>query len=154
MTNRLFSKVSMFAILALVVCATASAQRESPSTFSQDSEHGCSNRTLVGDYGFTIEGTILDANLPIRGLVMQHYDGRGHIAQVDHVVFGGYPPTLDWTPGTGTYTVNPDCTGSGVINSPSNPVPVNIHFVIVDHGRKIKQVVDANAVVAVGEKVD
>jgi len=153
MTIKLLSKVSMFATLALVVCATAIAQRESPS-FSQGSEHGCSNRTLVGDYGFTIEGTILDANLPIRGLVMQHYDGRGNITQVDQVVTGGYPPSKDWTPGTGTYTVNPDCTGSGVINSPSNPVPVNIHFVIVDHGTKIRQVVDANAVVANGEKVD
>jgi hypothetical protein len=162
MTNRLFCKVSMFVLLALVVCSTAIAQRESPSAFSQDSEHGCSNRTLVGDYGLTIEGTILDANLPIRGLVKQHYDGRGHITQVDHVVFGGYPPPLEWTPGTGTYTVNSDCTGSAVIISPSSappgasgpPPPLNIHFVIVDHGRKIKQVVDANAVVAVGEKVD
>jgi len=154
MTSRLFSNVSMITLLAMVVCAPAIAQREGPSTIFQDSAHGCSNRTLAGDYGFTIEGTILNADLPLRGLVMQHYDGRGHITQVDHVVFGGYPPPLEWTPGTGTYTVNPDCTGSGVINSPSNPVPLNIHFVIVDHGRKIKQVVDANAVVAVGEKVD
>jgi hypothetical protein len=38
----------------------------------------CSNRTLVGNYGFTIEGTTLDANAPIRSLALQHYDGRGH----------------------------------------------------------------------------
>jgi len=154
MTIKLLSKISMLAMLAMAVGAPALAQRETSSTFSQESEHRCSNRTLAGDYGFTIEGTILDANLTLRGLVMQHYDGRGNITQVDHIVTGGYPPSKDWTPGTGTYTVNPDCTGSGVINSPSNPVPVTIHFVIVDHGRKIKQVVDANAVVALGEKVD
>lgn len=162
MKNKLLSKVSMLAMLTLVVCATAIAQRESPSTFSQGSDHGCSNKTLSGDYGLTIEGTILDANLPIRGLVLQHYDGWGHITQVDHVVDGGYPPPQEWTPGTGTYTVNPDCTGSAVIISPSSappgatgpPPPLNILFVIVDHGRKIKQVVDANAVVALGEKVD
>lgn len=114
----------------------------------------CSNGTLWGDYGFTIEGTILDANAPIRGLALQHYDGRGHITQVDHIVFGGYPPAQDWTRGTGTYTVNRDCTGSAVINSPSNPLPVKLHFVIVDHGRQIRQVVDANAVVANGTKVN
>ena len=58
--------------------------------------------------------------------------------------------------------LNPDCTGSAVIISPSSappgssepPPPLNIHFVIVDHGRQIKQVVDANAVVANGVKVD
>ena len=92
-----------------------------------------------------IEGTILDANLPIRGLALQHYDGRGHITQVDHLVSGGYPPPQAWTPGTGTYTVNPDCTGSAVIISPSSappgssgpPPPLNIHFVITDHGKQI-----------------
>jgi hypothetical protein len=147
MKRRLLVKVLMLPVVLacylLVSGVPAMAQSEN-----------CSNRTLVGDYGLTIEGTILDANAPIRGLVLQHYDGRGHITQVDHVVFGGYPPTSDWTPGTGTYTVNSDCTGSAVINSPSNPVPVNIHFVIVDHGKQIKQVVDANAVVASGIKVN
>jgi hypothetical protein len=169
MTHHLISKVSMMAMPAMVACsllmsgAPAPAQSRNPSTFPLSvAQGGCSNRTLYGDYGFTIEGTILDANLPIRGLALQHYDGRGHITQVDHVVDGGYPPPVDWTPGTGTYTVNPDCTGSAVIISPSSappgssgpPPPLNIHFVIVDHGNQIKQVVDANAVVANGVKVD
>jgi hypothetical protein len=166
MTHQSISKVSMMAMPAMIAGyllmsgALAQAQQQTASTFSQ--ERGCSNKTLVGDYGFTIEGTILDANLPIRGLALQHYDGRGHITQVDHVVDGGYPPPQEWTPGTGTYRVNPDCTGSAVIISPSSappgssgpPPPLNIHFVIVDHGKQIKQVVDANAVVANGVKVD
>jgi hypothetical protein len=166
MIHRSISKVSMMAMPAMIAgcllmsSALAQAQQETSSTFSQ--ERRCSNRTLSGDYGFTIEGTILNANLPIRGLALQHYDGRGHITQVDHVVAGGYPPPQEWTPGTGTYTVNPDCTGSAVIISPSSappgssgpPPPLNIHFVIVDHGKQIKQVVDANAVVANGVKVD
>src|SRR5277367_6069572 len=166
MNQRLLSKVSMIATPAMITgCllmsgTPAQAQRETSSTFSQ--ERGCSNKTLSGDYGFTIEGTILDANLPFRGLALQHYDGRGHITQVDHFVVGGYPPPLEWTPGTGSYTVNPVCTGSAVIISPSSappgssgpPPPLNIHFVIVDHGRHIKQVVDANAVVANGTKVN
>jgi hypothetical protein len=85
---------------------------------------------------------------------MQHYDGRGHITQVDHVVDGGNPPAQEWAPGTGTYTVNPDCTGSAVINSSSNPFPLNVHFVVVSHGTEIHQVVDGNAVSTVGRKVD
>lgn len=169
MTNRLFSKVSMIATPMMIagclfVSGTpAMAQANfGASAQGQPNFKHCSDRTLSGDYGFTIEGTILDANLPIRGLALQHYDGRGHITQVDHVVDGGYPPPAEWTSGTGTYIVNPDCTGSAVIISPSSappgssepPPPLNIHFVIVDHGRQIKQVVDANAVVANGVKVD
>ena len=158
MKNRLSSHLSMFAMPIVTACCLLalglSAKAQNLSAFTQGIDRGCSNRTLVGDYGFTIEGTILSANAPIRGLALQHYDGRGRITQVDHTVFGGYPPAQDWTPGTGTYTVNSDCTGSAVINTPSNPGPVNLHFVIVDHGRQIKQVVDENAVVANGVKVD
>lgn len=42
---------------------------------------------------------------------------------------------------------NPQC--------PGNPLsPINLHFVIAKDGREIHQVVDANAVTAVGNKVD
>ena len=119
-----------------------------------DESRRCSNGTLYGAYGFTIQGVILGPNIEIRGLAMQHYDGRGHIRQVDHVLDNGVSPAEEWTPGTGTYQVNPDCTGSAVINTPSNPFPLRLHFVVVNQGREIDQVVDANAVTAVGHKVD
>ncbi len=94
MKDRLLVKVSLLPVM-LAGCLLISAV---PAVAQSES---CSNRTLVGDYGFTIDGTILNANLPIRGLALQHYDGRGHITQVDHVVDGGYPPPQEWTPGTG-----------------------------------------------------
>ena len=56
--------------------------------------------------------------------------------------------------GTGTYTVNPDCTGAGVINSSSAQGPLPIHFVVVNNGKQIFQVVDGNAVSTVGIKVN
>jgi hypothetical protein len=31
---------------------------------------------------------------------------------------------------------NSDCTGSAVINTPSDPVPLNIHFVILITAKK------------------
>jgi hypothetical protein len=135
--------------LALTFCsviATVPAAAES-------SNARCSNRTLRGSYGFTIDGTIVGPNIPFRGLALQHYDGQGNITQVDHLVTAGVPPAEDWTPGTGTYSVNPDCTGSAVINSQSEPFPIPLHFVIVNNGNEIHQVVDANAVVAVGIRV-
>jgi hypothetical protein len=113
----------------------------------------CSNRTLSGEYAAQIVGTILGPNLPIRGLASARYDGRGNLKQVDHIVTGGVVPAEEWTPGYGTYSVNPDCTGSAVIFSQSSPDPLNLHFVIVKNGTEIHQVVDANAVTAVAIKV-
>jgi hypothetical protein len=137
----------------LLASSAAAAQSESPAS-GAPAQH-CSNRTLHGDYGFALEGEILGPNLPFRGVVMQHYDGKGNLTQVDHVVVNGVPPAEEWTPGSGTYTVNPNCTGSAVINVPGNPLsPVNLHFVVVRQGREIHQVVDANAVSAVGVKVE
>jgi hypothetical protein len=70
------------------------------------------------------------------------------------VVVNGVPPAQEWTQGTGTYTVNPDCTGAEVINTPSVPTPLNIHFVVVNTGKQINQVVDSDASLAVGIRVD
>jgi hypothetical protein len=124
------------------------------SAMAQSQNGQCSNQTLFGDYGFALEGVILGPGLPLRGVVMQHYDGKGNLTQVDHVVTNGVPPPQEWTPGSGTYTVNPDCTGIAVINVPGNPnSPINLHFVVVRHGKEIHQVVDANAVTAVGTRV-
>jgi hypothetical protein len=135
-------------LLAFSFSAVAQSKSETPNGGR------CSNRTLNGDYGFTLEGTILGPNIPLRGLVMQHYDGNGNITQVDHVVDGGVPPTQEWAPGTGTYTVNPDCTGAGVISSSSGQGPLPIHFVVVNNGKQIFQVVDGNAVSTVGIRVN
>jgi hypothetical protein len=40
----------------------------------------CSNRTLLGDYGFAVEGLVLPAPgvaIPGRGVTMTHFDGEG-----------------------------------------------------------------------------
>ena len=140
--------VTLVLVVWGLMASAVSVMAESPE------EKRCSNRTLNGDYGFALEGVILGPNIPLRGVVMQHYDGKGNITQVDHIVDGGNPPAQEWAPGTGRYNVNPDCTGVAVIISSSNPAPLNVHFVVVKHGTEIHQVVDGNAVSAVGNKVD
>lgn len=144
----------MIATATMVCCVLASALAMAQSDMPKSGDRRCSNRTLIGDYASQIEGTILGPNLPLRGLAMAHFDGKGNITQVDHIVVNGIPPTLEWSPGTGTYTVNPDCTGSAVINSSSGQGPINLHFVVVRHGTEIHQVVDANAVTAIAIKVE
>jgi hypothetical protein len=159
MNSNLGKRISLLAVPLIMILGVMGS---SASATVQSAR--CSNRTLAGDYGFTIEGTVLaipgiplppGVTIPVRGIVLQHYDGKGNLTQVDHVVDNGMPPAEEWTPGSGTYTVNPDCTGSEVINIPGNPLaPLSIHFVITKQGREIRQVVDANAVTAIGHKVD
>jgi len=148
MKLNLTTTVAWFAAPFVMVCA---ALVSTPA--GADPARRCSNRTLYGDYGFVIEGVILP-NIALRGLALQHSDGHGNWIQVDRIVTDGVPPAEEWTPGSGTYHVNPDCTGSAVINSTANPFPIQLHFVIVNQGREVRQVVDANAVTAVGKKVD
>lgn len=138
----------------LVTFASLSLPGSAQSPADATPDRVCSNQSMKGTWGSIIEGTVLGPNIQFRGLDLAYFDGVGNITQVDHIVFDGVPPAHDWTPGTGTYGVNPDCTGWAVINSPSNPVPVALHFVIVENGKKIIQVVDANAVIAIAYRVN
>ena len=156
MNNSWLSRILTITTHIVVVCGLLAFSVSAMAQSKSEPGNGprCSNRTLNGDYGFTLEGTILGPNIPLRGLIMQHYDGNGNITQVDHIIDGGNPPSQEWAPGTGTYTVNPDCTGSGVINSSSGQGPLPIHFVVVNNGKQVFQVVDGNAVSTVGIKVN
>jgi hypothetical protein len=90
---------------------------------------------------------------------MTHYDGKGTFTQVDHIVFNGTPPTIEWTPGTGTYRVNADCTGTAHIATNTSGF-VNLVFVVVSQGKQINSVVTApfdgpdRDVTSVGIKVE
>ena len=157
MKSRTMSKILMAVTPMTIVCVVL-ALGASGMAQSHDMGRGddgrCSNKTLSGDYGLIVEGTILGPGFLLRGVVMQHYDGKGNITQVDHVVVNGMSPAQEWTPGTGTYTVNPDCTGAEVLNTASMPNPLHIHFVVVNNGKQINQVVDDAASTAVGTRVD
>ena len=52
---------------------------------------------------------------------------------------------------SGTYTVNSDCTGTAVVNTPNSPVPLNLAFMVV---REMHSVPDSNAITAVFIKVE
>lgn len=142
--------------VCFVLASGALGSAQSNSAGASQVHKVCSNRTLFGDYGTKLEGTILGPNLPLRTLILAHFDGEGNITEVDHVVLNGVPPPPEeeWRPSSGTYAVNPDCTGSASITiSPGNP-PINYHFVVVNHGKEIFEVVDGNAISGVAHKVE
>ena len=101
MKNKSMSRILMVAPPMMIVCVVlalgASAVAQSRSRGSGTGR--CSNRSLSGDYGMQIEGTILGPNLPLRTISMGHYDGSGNLTSVDHVVLNGMPPQEEWRAG-------------------------------------------------------
>jgi hypothetical protein len=113
----------------------------------------CSNRTLRGDFAFTIDGTVLAGPSPVlvRAVAMTSFDGDGHLTQVDFATFNGVPAWADWRPAVGTYSVNPDCTGRALIVPVSGP-PLDLRLVVSDGGRRVATVVVGNATGSLGIK--
>lgn len=114
-----FSK-SLILIFALVLLAI-------PILAQTNAEHkkSCSLATLQGTYGDIEEGTVLAQfpGLPVppypvvlTGTIT--YDGAGNVSGTFTTSLGGV--ILPGT-GTGTYTVNADCTYSDTIIQPSGP---------------------------------
>ena len=117
----------------------------------------CSNKTIKGDYGCSIHGSLIfgATQLPFVGVTMGHNDGDGNSTGLEHVVVNGNSFDSGWDANSGTYTVNPDCTGTLTINVPGNPFsPVKLHFVVVRQGKEIRTVVEANAVSSIGIKIE
>ena len=135
-------RISMMATPLMIVCGLLGS---GASATAEAQDGPCSNRTLHGDYGSAVEGLILPAPgiaLPIRGVVMTHYDGEGNFTQVDHIVFNGFPPPTAWNPGTGTYHVNADCTGTAHIVQSTGGF-INLAIVVVKQGKEVHAVVTA-----------
>jgi len=108
----------------------------------------CSNQTLKGTYANSLHGLVfipgVSAPLVLAGVVKTTYDGNGTFTQVDAVGDNGSGVTPGWRPGSGTYSVNPDCTGTATIVIPGtadlhlqfvvSPSGNTLHFVVIDSG--------------------
>jgi hypothetical protein len=116
----------------------------------------CTNRTIRGDYGFSIDGTVL-AGTPnaflLRGVAMTHFDGRGNSSQVDYTTRNGAPLFPDWRSSVGSYELNPDCTGTAEF-TPSDGTTIHLRLVVVDRGQEIRTIVVGNATGSTGIRVE
>src|SRR5262245_26164666 len=133
------------------------AQSDNGSRDSQGSWGKCSSRTLRGDYGFSIDGTILAGTANaflLRGVAMTHFDGHGNLSQVDFTTRNGVPLGADWRPAVGTYEINADCTGTAQIIPSDGSPTLNLRLVVVDRGREVRTIVVGNATGSVGISVD
>ena len=100
------------------------------------SQARCSNRTLHGSYALNIDETIIAGpnRLLLRGVAMREFDGRGNVSQVDFTTVNGAAAGTYWRSGSGTYELNPDCTGTmEIIQSDGSPT-LRLRLVVGDHG--------------------
>jgi|HubBroStandDraft_1064217.scaffolds.fasta_scaffold117180_2 hypothetical protein len=131
--TKTFAMSAVITALALCISPTAKAQNK-----------GCSNATLQGTFAYTSTGTITsppDLAGPVAEVGAQTFDGKGGTAATATLSSDG---TILQLAITGTYTVNPDCTGTFTLQVVS-PFQATIDvFFVIDNGGDEFQAMETN----------
>ena len=104
---------------------------------------GCTNATLRGTFGYTATGTLLPAAAPppfagpFGEVGRQTFDGEGHTDATATLSANG---NIIKVTVQGTYTVNPDCTGSMTLNVSPLGATTHVDFVIGDDRVEIRTI--------------
>ena len=117
-------------ILALAASSTLTAHAS-----------GCTNLTMKGAWVQNLQGLIFlpdGTSLVLTGVTKTTYDGLGNMTVLDASGVNGTVPT-GWRTGSGTYTVNPDCTGTETISFPGQ-ADIHAQFAVAQSGNKLHYV--------------
>ena len=110
MKRMLSALIALAAAAALVILPTVSKR----NVTAVRAQSGCSNATLIGNYGFSFGGFQIEhgtqRSVPFYGAGLSKFDGRGNVSATFTFGLNGNITTDE--PYTATYTVNSDCTGS------------------------------------------
>jgi hypothetical protein len=107
------------------VIAAVSALALSIAPAAKAADKGCSNATLRGTFAFRGTGSAIDpTGVPLLDVVFaQTFDGNGGLTSTG---FQSHNGNILQVTQTGTYTVNPDC--SGTYTALLSPVGITVHF--------------------------
>ena len=124
------STIAVAAVLALAISPSAKAD-----------DKGCTNATLKGTFAHTASGFVIAPPAiagPLAGAGIDTFDGKGGVkTSATLSLNGNIIPVI----ATGTYKVNPDCTGTYVIPG------TTLFLVIADNGNEIHAIcIDAGVV--------
>ena len=112
-----------------------------PPTKAQAEHRSCSNATLRGGFGYTATGTLIGAPAPFAGpfgeVGRATFDGDGNTSGTATLSANANIVNITFT---GTYTVNPDCTGSMTLNVSPLGITGTSFFVIDDDGLEIRTI--------------
>jgi hypothetical protein len=143
LTKPLLGIASFTASILLLLGPARAAEPESFDSWV-DRGFGCSDAMLKGKYGFTITGLRpAGRGLPqvaLVGTALTTFHGDGTFDQFDNLNVNSpevtYQPDR---PGTGTYSLNPDC--SGTMSLTAGGVTLQLSITVVDHGREVRTAV-------------
>src|SRR4051794_3928434 len=117
--NKILWEASMKSRISLLLLMIALA---ASSTLTAHAS-GCTNRTIKGAWVQNLQGLIFlpdGTRLVLTGVSRTTYDGLGNSTVLDASGVNGNVPA-GWRTGSGSYTVNPDCTGTETISFPGQP---------------------------------
>ena len=131
-------KRSTIAKTFTIAAVTAVALGMAP-TAKADSK-GCSNANLKGAFAFTETGFLTAPPAPVGPVAevgTQTFDGKGATTATATLTATGniFQVTI-----TGTYTVNPDCTGTFTILVSPLGLTAHFFFVIADGGNELRAI--------------
>ncbi len=94
----------------------------------------CSNATLEGAFGFSLNGKNIALNAEYLLVGRFEADGKGEYKGAGSQSVNGRVARGEFS---GTYTVNPDCTGTAEIIFAKTEVKAQLGFVLVNDGNEI-----------------
>ena len=118
----------MMAVAVFTVALTAAPQ-------ARAANWGCSNGTLRGTYSDQDTGTIVGLG-PFAGVNVDAFDGKGNLTISGWTSVNG---SVSAAVTTGTYHVNPDCTGTYTVTG--GGLTVDAFFVIDQAGNEVQIVI-------------
>jgi hypothetical protein len=130
--RRFVMKRSTIAKTFTIAAVIALAPGIAPTAKAQDK--GCTNASLQGTYAYTSTGVITappEIAGPIAEVGSQYFDGNGATTATATISTSGQIQALTIT---GTYTVNPDCTGTAALQVSPFGITVDVLFVVDDSG--------------------
>jgi len=138
------ASVAVLISASLLLLVAGTQRSRAGSNVRPDLGFPCSDGTLRGTYGIQMHGTSpvpppVGGSQTVIGVVKRTFDGMGNFTQIDNI----HGSVTGWTPdraGSGTYQVNPDCTGATQFQpAPGAPV-IEERIVIVDGGSELYSV--------------
>jgi hypothetical protein len=131
----------------LCALATTSLLKAQP-----DEDTACSNRSLKGYYGGSIDGQVLTGPRigPLRGVFIASFDGKGSWMRRDFSTLNGMPVAPVWNEVKGTYALNADCTGTAELAPGDGSPLLKLRLVVVRNGKQFHAISETNAVSSVG----
>lgn len=105
---------------------------------AQSTTQACTNATLVGPFGYLLQGNLIEQGslAPYGDMGSLTADGKGNFNGSGTESLAG--TIASGTTITGTYNVNTDCTGSASLTYSNGLGPFHFNLVILNNGQEIK----------------